>query len=493
MGEWAASFLLLGALSTGSVLPFWSNAGQNGLYPDSDGALAVAGVYKPFNEEKAFDWRIGVSGALRLDGFASGTRSTSDVIPRDINPRFDPLPDECYASVRWKPLVLDLGLRHDEPDFMACVPSLGSLSLTGGHLVRSGNARPLPGYELTLRPWAVPFTKEHLFLFGSWGDFISIDRRYDQGSLLHRVKFGFTVRPVRWMDITLALDHYAQWGGTAVDGKPLVKVNWGNYWRIITGQKGGPDATQGDQMNVLGCHGGAELIRFDFRGKGWKIVFQHEIPYADKSGMLLHNFPDGVNTLAFSFDDKKRWVSDVLYEFTYTMNQSGTLHDPETDPSGKPIPWDPSRSYDGLDNYFNNGGYRSGFTHFGRPVTSALFYPQGTKDGSWSRQGITLGIENNRVIAHHIGLSGYLFQYAPYRLMLTFSQNYGRFGSPYAGEDPAGKPEGSVKEIPLLQFSAGFSGEVPVGPLYLTYALYGDVGEVLQKSFAVLFGLRYRL
>ena len=44
MGEWAASFLLLGALSTGGTLPFWSSANQYGIYPESNGALAVAEV-----------------------------------------------------------------------------------------------------------------------------------------------------------------------------------------------------------------------------------------------------------------------------------------------------------------------------------------------------------------------------------------------------------------------------------------------------------------
>ena len=46
--------------------------------------------------------------------------------------------------------------------------------------------------------------------------------------------------------------------------------------------------------------------------------------------MGFQNFPDGVNTLWFGFDDKDRWVTDILYEYQYTMWQSGTRHDRPT-------------------------------------------------------------------------------------------------------------------------------------------------------------------
>ena len=41
MNEFALSLLLLGALSTGGRLPFWSTAGQWGLMPEGSGALAL--------------------------------------------------------------------------------------------------------------------------------------------------------------------------------------------------------------------------------------------------------------------------------------------------------------------------------------------------------------------------------------------------------------------------------------------------------------------
>ena len=486
MGEWAASFLLLGALSTGGTLPFWSSANQYGIYPESNGALAVAGVRKDFNFDKAFDWRCGGSVALRSDGLKPGLTPCSEV-----------LADELYASLRWKKLVLDLGMKHNELDFLAADARLGSLSTTGGRLVRGSNARAMPGYAFVCRPVAFPFTKEHLWFFGSFEDYMTLDRRYVDRTLVHRMNLGLKIRFARWMELTLSIDHYALWGGW-MPGQTRSSVSFANYFRVITGQAGGADASQNDRMNVLGCHGGSELIRFDFHGNGWDIVFQHDRPYNDKSGMKFQNFPDAVNTLSFSFRDKKRWVSDVLYEFTYTMFQSGPIHDPEVDENGNPIPWDPSRNYIGLDDYFNSGEYKSGWTYYGRPMTSPLFYPAGMKSGTWSRhQALVGGVENNRLMAHHIAISGMLFRAAPYKLMLTFSQNYGTYGMQYAGENASKKPWGSVKETPLLQFSAAFTGIVPdiggVTGFSLLYGIYGDIGQVLKNNFALTLGLRYQL
>lgn len=89
MGEWAASVLLLGALSTSGTLPFWANANQYGLYPDSNGIIALAGVERPFNLDKAFDWRLGASLGFRYDN-PDRTVMQADKV----------MPDELYVSLR---------------------------------------------------------------------------------------------------------------------------------------------------------------------------------------------------------------------------------------------------------------------------------------------------------------------------------------------------------------------------------------------------------
>ena len=86
------------------------------------------------------------------------------------------------------------------------------------------------------------------------------------------------------------------------------------------------------------------------------------------------------------------------------------------------------------------------------------------------------------------------FRKMPYRLMLTYSQNYGTYFTPYAGESAWGKPWGTVQETPLWQFSGAFTGEIPTlfgwKWLHLTYGFFADYGEVLPQQWGGLLGIR---
>lgn len=492
MYDFVAYVMMMGALSTGSNLPFWTTANQYGIYPDSNGGIAQLYLGTQFNPEKDFHYRWGTSLVARGDKYLSDQLWYKAF-----------LVDELYASVGWKFLTLDLGIKHREKDYLGACASLGSLSTTSGHLTWSGNARSMPGYNIVLEKVAFPWTKEYLWFWGNYGDYVTMDENYSKHAMVHSMSLFFKVyfdRRHRF-SFSAGIDHYAVWGGE----RYAANVTFANYWRMVLGMSAGSDGTKSDQMNVIGDHGGSELLRFDYDGDEWGISFQHEIPYADKSGMKFQNFPDGVNTLAFSFKNKDRWVSDILYEFYYTMYQSGSQHDPETYPDGTPRPWEPGLNYIGMDDYYNNGELRSGWTHYGRLITSPLFYSNGARYGIVNRYAevSTLanpacGTENNRIMAHHIGLGGKLFRKAPYRLMLTFSQNFGRYSQSYAGESPAQKPWGSVKETPLNQFSLGFTGEVPgtlfnVDWLTLTYGLFGDAGQVLENQFGATVGVKFNL
>lgn len=485
MNDIIAYFMMMGAFGTATDLPFWATANQWGLYPDSNGMLALASVEKPYDMSKTIDWSAGVSLALRADNFADRQSLTAT-----------PILDQTYAAFRWKFLAAEIGQHHDNLEFFGAEQRLGSLSTTGGHLINTGNARALPGVKIELLKVAFPWTKQHLWFWGSMGEYLTTDNRFVKNAGIHRLKLFTEVTFAKHWGISLGIDHYAVFGGRS-PMYPNAKFSFVDWLRVVVGASGSARSSSMDQMNVIGDQGGSETIRLNYYGDNWNIYFQHEIPYADKSGMKFHNFPDGVNTFCFSFKDKNRWVSDIVYEFYYTMYQSGPIHDNEFNPDGSKRKWEPGLNFSGIDDYFNNGDYKSGWTNYGRPMTSALFYPVGTHNGSWDRDATVLGIENNRVIAHHIGIGGKFFKLAPYKLMLTYSQNYGTYMMPYAGESAAYKPWGSVKETPLHQVSMGLTGEVPdsflAKGLILTYGIYADIGQTLKNNFGMSIGLRYML
>lgn len=484
MNDFVVSAMLLGALSTGGSLPFWAVSNQSGIMPDNNGVLALVQAYKPFDTSKTFQWQAGVSLAANWQ-------------PVDpLNPAsspFHPMVDELYAGVRWKVLRADIGMMHNDREFLGSDRSLGSLSVNEGHIIESNNARAMPGYKLVLEPWAIPFTGGHLLINGVWGDYKTIDDRYMQGALVHRLKGFLTIDTKRHFYIRIGLDHYAMWGGTSPDGLAM-SVNWKNYWRMATGRHAGSDGTVSDQINVIGDHGGAEELRMGWRADKFEITFQYEKPYSDKSGMRFNNLPDGAYTLHWSLKDKDRWITDALFEFHYTMWQSGAKHEAETDEDGNVIPWHPGFNIFGGDNYFTNGEYRCGWTHFGRGICGPLFFTGIDEQGYWR-------VINNRYVAYHLGISGKLFRVAPYRLMLTYSRNCGKYGAPLVpGADIWGTDwqwwQPNTIDVPLSQFSAALNGFVPFRlsrhhNLDLVYGLYVDAGEVLKNAFACTLGVRY--
>ncbi len=444
---------MLGSLSTSGVQPYWAATDRWGLMPEGNGALAVLKATAQSDTSKAWQWGIGTSLAGNADG---------------MNPGFHPMVDELYARVSWKVLSLDLGMKHHSFDFAAS-GNLGSLSTTGGSVVWCGNARTMPGYTITLSPWEV--VKKHLWLEAAFGDYKTMDNRYVSNALVHNTRLGITVGFAERFRFGISLDHYAMWGGHSPEFGDM-PASFSNYVKMLFGQPG-KGGWAGDQVNVLGNHLGGEKFRFDYLGNGWKVTFQHDIPYDDTSGMLFHNFPDGVNTLCFAFDDKDRWVSDILYEFTYTKCQSGAKHDEKADDGSTKI-------LGGNDNYFNNVYYKSGWTYYGRIIGLPLFVPAGKND-----EGITLGVSSNRITAHHVAVSGKLFKVAPYRLMLTFSSQWGTYKDPFDG-------------APLNQFSMGFDGEMPFSwgkrqMITLKYGLYVDAGQILKDSFGASIGLCFKI
>lgn len=485
MSDFFLSLMLLGALSSSGSLPYWATAGQYGLMPESSGTLAWVRAGQTFDTGKDFRWGWGAGLA------ANDYRDELDPASSSLHP----MVDELYVRLRWKALTLDLGQKRRALDFLASDPVLGSLSVTGGHLSESGNARPMPGYLISLDPVAIPLTDRHLWFYGAFGDYKTLDRRYVPGALVHRTQVGLRGDIGSRLSFHFALDHFAMWGGTHPDHASM-PVNLENYFRVVTGRPAGADGEMTDRLNVIGDQRGAELIRAEWRADGWTAVAQHDIPYDDGSGMGFQNFPDGVNTLYFGWDDKDRWISDIVFEYHYTRYQSGPVN--VECYGGEDSPYAPGvRKTTGLDNYFNNGEYRSGWTHFGRTIGEPLFFPAGTHAGTWSPALVTLGVENNRIRAHHLGLGGKLFRMHPYRLMLTYTRNYGTYAVPYAGQSAWQRPWGSVSETPLRQFSASFTGfwEQPFGVRGLSgvYGVFTDAGEVLPSSFGAMLGVRYSL
>lgn len=476
--DWEVSMSGLG--STAGNLPFWAVTNRRGLlplsvpgYPDwasgfssegisgkgaavSAGGLVTAGTSVSFRSESGLGIEAGISVAGNAGGLSCNLFA-----------------DRLYAGISWRHIHLDLGMRDRPRDFRG-------LSLTGGNVVYTGNARNLPGYSLYTDYIWFPGRRKVVAFKASFGDYLMADNRYVSYTRVHNQSLSMKFRVHRTVDLTFGIETWSQWGGVSPVYGPQ-PGSFHDYLRILTYSKGGSNALATDQENALGNNVGRELIRVDWRSGAGTLVFQHDIPFDDGSGAGFQNFPDGVNTLSFAFSDRKGWVTDLLYEFVYTKCQSGPYHSrPAHDDELAKNPDKPFYTVGGADNYFNNSIYRSGWTYFGRTVGLPLFVTRFPDS-----DGKVLGVSSNKVVAHHFGIGGMVAHKVPYRFLFTWSRH-------------SGTPSGSAAESWRFsgnpsQFSMALEYELPAFrpwhiqvPFSLGLGIYADSGDVFPHSFGAI-------
>lgn len=450
---------MTGQGSTGSNMPFWSYANKNGIIPEHSGGTMTGGVYYTAQLKHGFRANAGIG----LAGYAAAAQGKAE---------WKGIIDQLYGGIGWKKLDLDLGIKHRSLEFNV-------LSLTGGDITWTGNSQSLPGYMIHSDWINVPGTKEILALQFSFGDFAMWDKRVVRHTLAHNESLYLKIKPYRKFAMSFGVELWTQWNGTSptLGRQPN---SFKDYLRVIICAKGGETATESDQKNVLGNALGRELIRFDWMEEKWNLTFQHDIPFDDGSGMYFQNFPDGLNTLAFSFKDKDKWVSDIVLEFAYTKWQSGPEHSrPATDEELERNPDKLEYVLGGCDNYFNNGCYRSGWTYNGKTVGIPLFTPAPA-----DKNGIVNGVCNNRIIAWHLGLGGKIARLIPYSLKMTYSKNFGLY-----------RPNPDQFKNAQRQMSGAFELALPHKVFRhttgISFGIYADKGGLFKDSAGISVSLKW--
>lgn len=424
---------LSGFAATEKNLPFWAVSNRYGLVPDGNGGLLEAGIFSGFNDRHKVRFAYGVSAVGFLSDYDNNI-----------------LLDQLYISGGWRNLRLDLGMIHRDTEY-------NGISSTNGDIAWSNNSRTLPGYNLRSDYIALPWTGKILSFKFNWADYRMIDDRYVDKTRLHNKSVFLKIRPSRRLEIIVGLEHWAQWGGKSpIYGKQ--PSSFKDYLKIVCGKEGGEGATESDVMNALGNHLGREHLRINYLADRYTLSFYHDIPFDDASGTDFRSFPDGIYALYYGSKDARKWISDIIYEFHYTKYQSGRYHNE---------PGHPEHILGGNDNYFNNGEYRSGWTYYGRTIGSPLITPNAP-----NVNGITLGVYNNRVLGHHLGMKGYAFGKVPYKAMLTYTLNYGTYNTPLVNS-------------PAEQFSFGLEAGIPEirkFPFRIDLGIYGDYGKLLKNN-----------
>ncbi|WGK64709.1 capsule assembly Wzi family protein [Croceiramulus getboli] len=305
--------------------------------------------------------------------------------------------DEAFMEYTYRNLQFMIGTQHRSVE-------LNGLSSVNGNILFSNNARTLPGVEVkTVRPFSIA---DFFAIGGSLAHYQTLDDRFVEDAMIHYKHLDLIFNWNQNSTLKATIQHAVQWGGTSpVFGKQ--PTSFSDYIRVVFGGSGGETARDSDQINALGNSLGSFGLTYQWRKNDSQWTLYHQSLFEDRSGTEANNFPDGVWGVQWTNPDNS-WASAVLYEYIQTISQSGRPRQTE------------GGQQSGGDNYFNNGTYRSGWTYFGRNI--GLPFITQDPDG--------LGFDNNRIIAHHVGVRGQLWK-LNYLAKGSYVEGLGTYREPF--------------------------------------------------------------
>ena len=438
-----------GIVKSGTQKPFWLMSNQGGRYHPDNSSL-FGGIYIGSEVERQNDFFEPAEDTVRKLQVDYGIEAFNR-----YNGDYDLRLQQYYTDVSWWYFNLHAGARRE---------TFGNQHnpLSSGSLLYSGNARPIPKIAASSDYIPVPFSKGYIefkgYLSHGWFE----KDRYTENPFLHHKNAYVRVGGDFPINAHYGFHHYAMWGG--------VSPNYGQipddleaYKKIFFSEKGDESslAPEGDIINALGDHIGSRNFGLDYKGEDISLHLYWQTIFEDNSGKAWRNIRDGLWGVVYENRQKhKPIVKSALYEFLRTTDQSGKYHDIDGENVG------------GNDNYFNNYLYKSGWTFDSYTIGTPMI----TSPIMNNKENIRMF--NNKVIAHQLGVKGWLLNNLHYRALMTYSINYGTNSSPF---EPAKKEYSVLTE---------FNYKLPEQPDWqFKMKVAADFGDMYGKNFGVFFGV----
>lgn len=453
-----------GIFSSENTTPFWFQSNRYGVYSD-EGSQFISRLqyhdsYKEFNN---FDILYGVSVIAR-----PGDRSTLSL-------------NQGYLNIR------GYGLEFSGGRFIDPSPLFYNNEIGMGSLGVSTNAAPIPKLKLGLHNWvSVPYTNDFLQIYGYITHGWLGSARYGNDVLLHEKAGYFKVGGDRTVNFYAGLVHYVIWGGSTPEEGDIPN-GISEFIDIFFAQSGDESTPGSEQAYVLGNQLGTWAFGslIDLQQADISVYLQS--PIETKYDLKLSNISDILTGISVDFSDNINFpVDKFVYEYMYTKNQSGPRRlDPNADT-------DVDR-FRGNQNYYNHEIYETGWAYQLRTIGNPLFKVD--ED--------TLGILNNRIVAHHIGFESSLNQTLLFG-KITYSKNYGKRCDnrvPDLGEGELFGIQcddeikiGSSRSLKQWSFLAGVEFPLPMMPeenIRLRLEAAFDSGMLFGEQFGILTGFKW--
>jgi len=448
-----------GILATAHNTPFWFRANQFGSVPLPGSSGAVIGalhINYDSPRTRLIDW----GGSLEVRGDL-GTTGRATLI-------------EGYAKLRLSIFELKAGRIKE-------IMGLVDTTLSSGAFSISGNALGIPKAEISIPdyfqlPWFGDlFAFKGNFAYGwigkvpiQYGHLTNSAETYFNQSSLY-VRLG---RP-RWkLKLYGGINHQVFWGSERqVFGPGFDLPGW----------KSAIYAALGKTYNYskVGNHLGSVDMGLDYDLENVRISAYRQNFYDEGALYHLTNIKDGLNGISITnkVDNGElfHW-SKLLFEFFSSKNQAGY-------PGTKYTP-------SGDENYYNNYEYAEGWSYKGIGLGNPFISTRAS-----TRAGLpndtTDFFNNNRVVAFHFGAQGAVSNWY-FTVKLSYSRNYGTFGTSIYGHSTGGKfvhPHFGIWQE-VSQFSSFLELKRALGKGYTLGCMAAlDHGELLNNSGGIILKL----
>ncbi len=364
--------------SSQTTLPFWLTSNQFGTIDSEKESLNLRLSYLlPERETGIFTYSIG-----------------TDVVARaSVNSAI--FFQQLYGELGVGPFLLRAGRKEETSGEVHSSLSLGSM-------VISQNAAPITGVSISWPAFVtIPGTKTFLAVKGhvkhGWID----GYRVATNPWLHGKSFYLRMGSDHWkIRIWAGILHYNVWAGRhrneSIGDLPS---SFNDYLRVFFVRSASESTVvEGERTNVLGNSVGAYDFGLTYRHDSFVLQAYRQFYLEDTVSMRFRSPWDGLWGFNYRKLATRHLIEEFLYEHVNTKRQGSFDFE---------LP--------GTDNYYNHFIYSSGWTHRGRTLGSPLMLMRPDQ----------VGVFNNILLAHHLGLAGSILPALRYQLQLTYTRNYG--------------------------------------------------------------------
>lgn len=441
-----------GVITSTDNTPFLLRANQYDLVPVEPHTLYLnTSFIKPYDSSgKAFDYGYGLEPHINLGS----------------NSQF--LLPEAYVKAKWKAIEIYAGRRRE---VMGYVDTLGTM----GSYIWSGNALPIPKIDIGIREFT-SFTKNGLLaikgnLAHGWfgkGDSVQNVLLHQKSLYLRLGKPAWRIKPI------VGINHQAQWGGRPtfpftdlISGQEVSKFSttFKDFVRVFTGRSTGNETGLGwDEVegvpaneagNRVGNHLGSIDVALEIQlNEVFKVKVYRQSIFEDGSLFYLNNISDGLTGIAISGSNQ----FNLTLEYLDTRSQGGSIY------------YGNIQELRGVDNYFNNGIYKDGWTYKGNTIGTPFLNPYHENPEAFLPNVISNKnyIYNNRVQAFNIR-ADYRLKSFTLMTQMVYSNNLGHYVLPI-----------NKSAVSIVQ-----SGKFKVNQFIISPKLALDMGQYYPTSLGM--------